>query len=386
MMIQMSWRYFITFWAIILGAISFYLRINYMPFVEKFGMYQGDLWYFYTYYGQQIAEQSFYFIEYPVGYVIIHKIMYFLTIHLFSDFSYLHFIYIHALIMVPMLAGIFLLVDGLSEKIHQNRKKSWYYLAFSPTLLIASSTNYDLFPVFFTLLSVTLLLKKQFELSLFALAIGTVIKVFPGFLLPLFILYTLNHHTAWPKVISGVLLFIILVLGINLPFYTANPQAWIFPYVWQSSNPQSSDPNTLFYYLNQISFLKFHSFSSIFLLIMFFISWGISWFFYSKQKLTDKNFLYLCLLTCFTAVFANHVNTPQYLLWFIPYISIVQFPLLLLWWPFDLINSTVLYSYFKLSNDYPAAHHIIFTTTIIYFLSFYTMLLLHLKKIFYEKN
>ncbi len=344
--------------------------------IELTGMYQGDLWYFFTNYGDVIAHQWFYFIEYPVGYIIIQKIMYFLTTLFFHTFTYEHSIYAHALIMIPLMVLNVLVIDKIANIIGKNRKMSWAYIGLSPTFLIAASTNYDIFPVSCLMTAILFLMNKKYSTSFLLLGLGTVIKIFPGFILPIFILYVLSQKVPLASVVRYCLIFCSAIIILNLPFIVGNFEQWSFPYVWQSGNPQRLDPNTIMFYLSQIGLERFANFILGGFLI---ISWLVAWKFYQAKTFTNRNFLYCCLLTTFTAVFANHVNTPQYLLWFLPFIAILQIPLFFFWWPFDLINSLVLYSYFKLVSTLQTLQLFIFSTIILYFSGLYIYLLLHLK-------
>ncbi|MBI2018396.1 DUF2029 domain-containing protein [Candidatus Daviesbacteria bacterium] len=367
---------YLLFPAIVL-IFSVYIRLNFWPFVNLLGTYQGDWWYFYHYYGQYIAHSFFFPIEYPVGYILIQKFAYFISM-LLGGFSYQNFILGNAFIFIPAGLLIFVCLDRLATIVNSKSKRFIIYLTASPTFLIASTTNYDLLPTLLTLLAILLLIKNQSKLAFLILALGTTVKIYPGFLLPLFILYQLGKKS----IILPLIIFITTIVLINLPFALYNFQFWLFPYTWQSQNPQMYDFNTLSYYL---IYFGFDHYRTLLLFSLLLIAWFISWFFYKKSSLTNKNFLLLCYLTIFTAVLGNHVNTPQYMLWFLPFVSLLQIPAISIWWPFDLINSTVLFSYFRLTHELRFILDIIFRFIVIYFIFLYLRLIYELKKC-YEKD
>ncbi len=358
----------------LLSAASFYIRLNFWPLHQSIGLYQGDLWYFHSHYGYQILNNFFYPIEYPVGYVIIQKITAFLSTVFNPSFTYESFILANAILMIPLIIGTVILVDKLAILLGVNRKLTLLYLILSPTFFIASTTNYDIYPVFLVLFSVLLLLKNHTRSAFIFLGLGTVIKLYPAFLIPLFILYCLHKKISYSKVVQSVILFSLVVAFINLPFILYNFSYWIFPFAWQTQNPQMYDPNTISYYL-PIN-------STAFLLVLLGIAYLISFTFYLKKKLSDQNFIYLTYLILFTAVFGNHVNTPQYLLWFLPFVSLTQLPMLILWWPFDLINSSILFSYFRLTSEWRIVQYYIFSTSVIYFTALYFYLLIKLRSLY----
>lgn len=356
---------------------SVVIRLNFWPFVQTLGTYQGDWWYFHNHYGQYIAHNFFFPIEYPVGYILVQKFAYNISLIL-GGFSYQNWIISNALIFVPAGLSIFILLEKLADQINATFKKSLLYLVISPTFFIASTSNYDLLPTALILFAIFLLFNNKINASFFVLALATVIKIYPAFLLPLFTLHQLNKK----PIILPVLIFFLTVSIINLPFILYNFNSWIYPYTWQIQNPQRYDFNTISYFF---TFLHLDQYRIFFLFGLLTISWIISWLFYRQNRLTNKNFLLLSYLTVFTAVLGNHVNTPQYLLWFLPYAAFFQIPPLYIWWPIDFANSTVLLSYFKLHHDLKSFLNFVFYFQIASFVFIYFILLYNLKK-HYDKT
>ncbi len=356
---------------------SVFIRLNFWPFTQTFGLYQGDWWYFHHNYGAYIANNFFYPIEYPVGYIIIQKVAFIISLFL-GGFTYENFILANALIFIPVGLSIFILLQKLGETIGIKSKRFILYLSLSPTFFIASTTNYDLLPVSLTLLAMLLLITKRPNLAFLALALGTIVKIYPIFLLPLFILYLLGKKS----IFLPILIFITTVVGINLPFMIYDFHSWIFPYTWQLQNPQAYDFNTISYYLTYLHLDHYRNFLALGLLM---IAWIISLHFYLKKRLTNKNFLLFCYFIIFTTVFGNHVNTPQYMLWFLPFAALLQIPSLLILWPIDFINASVLFSYFKLHYNFQSILAFVFHLQVLSFTFIYLYLIYNLKK-HYEKD
>lgn len=367
----------LLFLSILFSSASFYIRFNYMDFVEKFGTYQGDLWYFFNNYGSSIANFFFFPVEYPVGYVLLHKLTYFISNSLPGGFTYENFIWANAFIMIPLtIATVFLSIE-IAKKLGFGKYSTAIFFLLSPTFFIASSTNYDIFPVFFVVSAIYSIINSRFRLAFLLLAVGTVIKLFPGFLLVPFILYSISKKRNILFVIQDICLFIFTVLIANLPFLIYNYEYWLFPYQWQSQNPQGNDPNTISFYLNRY---LLGDLSNLFLVVVIIVSWIISWYFWHKNKLSTKNFILLCYFTCFSAVFGNHVNTPQYLLWFLPFVAMFHKPKYYLWIIFDITNASILYTYFKLTHEYPKLWLNIFNFNLICFILMYIYLFYLLKQ------
>lgn len=323
-----------------LTTLSFYIRFYYLDFMRMIGIIPGDIWYFYVTYKEAMKNLFYYPIEYPVGYIIIQKIIMFINQFIFKQLTYQSFLLSHAIIMIPTTIITVLLIYKLAGNLGVNKKLTFLYLVTSPTLFIASNQNYDIFPIFFTILAIFTLFKNRLNYSMFFLAVATIIKLYPAFLLLLFLLFAISKKTTSSKIIKSIGIFIATVVLINLPFMISNFNYWIYAFVKQTNNPQSHDPNTISYFLN---YLGLGSYRILFFALIMLISWIVVFIFHKKRLLTPKNFILLAYFICFSAVYSNHVNTPQYLLWFLPFAAILQLPALYFWWFFDLINSLILY-------------------------------------------
>lgn len=361
----------------LLLLLSFYLRINYWPFYQYFGFYQGDLWYFFNFYGEQIRNNFFYPIEYPVGYVLIQKITMLISVNLLNGFTYENFMIANAFLIIP--TGLLFLgsILKLTEVLKTKSPQILFYLVLSPSVFIYSTINYDLFPATLTVLATILALKNHFYLSFVLLGLGGAIKLYPLFLIPLFGIFMLTKKfTIWRSLIasSGSL---ISFTAINLPYILYNFNFWLFPYTYQSSNPERNDPTTISYYLFHPTGLD--NFRPFFLAVFILISWIITWLFHKRGVLGAKNFLLALSLTTFSAVFANHVYVPQYSLWFLPFFALNQLPQLIIWWPFDLLNASTRFFYFQL-NTGPELLKSFWNLTVVFYLFIYILLIYHVRK------
>lgn len=361
----------------LLTVLSFYFRLNFWPLSQKFGFYQGDIWYFLTFYGEQIKNQPFYQMDYPVGYVLIQKLTAFFSVNLLQQFSYPSFLLANAILMIPLSTLSTLLLIKITQLLNLNFKTIFFYFVLSPSLFVYSTINYDLFPLFTIVLSIYLLLKNRFLLSILSLAIGFLIKIFPGFLIPLFTLFIYQKTHSSSKTLLTLGLAILTIIAINLPFAFYNFQDWSYPYLYQSKNPEASDPTTLSYYLN---YLGLANYRMLLLVVLITFSYLICYYFYKVRRLTPQNIPLLSYLILFSLVLGNHVYTPQYLLWFLPFTALTKIPQLLIWYPFDILNASTRFFYFQLTTNFTNLFFIIHTFTIIYFVFLYLSLLARVKK------
>lgn len=355
-----------------------------MNLYQKFGFYQGDIWYFYTFYGEQIKNEFFYQIEYPIGYILIQKTAYLLSLIFSPDFSYQSFMLGHFLLIIPTAIVCFYFFIKLFELLKIGQNSKIFAFALSPSLAIYSSINYDLFPMTLTLGAIAFLLKEKYFLSFLFLGLGTSIKIYPLFLLPLFVLFMISRKIKITDVVKHSLVFITTFLFINLPFYLYNSKIWIFPYLYQAQNPEKGDPTTISYFLFSTFNLEF--LRTPFLLLLIGVALYISFNFFKKKILTNNNVIFLSSLILFSSVFGNQVYTPQYIMWFLPYILIVGIIPLVFFYPFDLVNAATRFFYFKLKNEYQQLFYLIWNFSVIYYLIMYLLLINFAQKKLNEKN
>ena len=108
--------------SILFAVCSFLVRFNFSFFHNLTGFLEGEILYFYLQYGDNIQNSIFYPIEYPVGFIFIQKISYFLSVFLFNTFNYPSFILSHTILMVPLIVLVILLTRQIAQEIYPSRK------------------------------------------------------------------------------------------------------------------------------------------------------------------------------------------------------------------------------------------------------------------------
>lgn len=362
--------------------LSFYFRANFWPLYQKFGFYQGDIWYFFTFYGNQIRNNFFFPIEYPVGYVLIHKLTFWFSLNILGQDSYVSFLVANAFLIIPILLALIIIIYKIADIISVKPKSILPFLILSPSLFIYSNINYDIFPTFSVILALFSILKNKYSLSLFLLALGTTIKIYPVFLVPIFLMIILNKTKRLTMVFKSLIAFLMTFLIINLPFYIYNANYWFYPYIYQAINPEKNDPTTISYYLFNLTGLK--NYQSLVMIVLVTISWVVAYLFYKNNLLSPKNIVFLAFLTCLSLVVGNHIYVPQYILWFLPFVALIQIPTSFIWWPFDLLNASTRFFYFHLQSEWVVLFHSLWLVTMIYYLVLYILLLVYVNKILFK--
>lgn len=111
-------------------------------------------------------------------------------------------------VYVFMVIGLYL-THRLAERFGYSSKKAM--LAYAVLMLLMLEfvlDRYDIFPAILTLLSFYLLATRRCAWAFMLLAVGTLTKLYPAILFPLFVLY-LAYGRRWREMVEGIVAFVV---------------------------------------------------------------------------------------------------------------------------------------------------------------------------------
>lgn len=301
--------------AMIPGYLLRFRESVYMYLFSKLTTYPGDLWNFFANY---LGKGQRYPPEYPAGLRFFYEIMN------FRDYeSYTLFFTMNAVILGAFaVATTYLLYLILkTPRIHTAEGKPqkssfsrlWYFWILAPSFLFYGTVNYDLPVIFLIVLAVYLFSREKYYYSVFWLAVGMVAKVFPVFLLPVFIWKAPSRLR-----IRLVALFALVVIVLNLPYALSDFHAWIYPYLWQISSNITTGPSQGTYWWLIYPFTG---------KLTGWISLGLFGFLYFLiyRKLKEAPFFDLCLAVILIFLLTDRIYSPQYNLYLLPFLVIALY-------------------------------------------------------------
>ncbi len=159
--------------------------------------------------------------------------------------------------------------------------------------LIYILANFDIVPVFFSVLSFYFLEKSRNPLAFIFLGIATALKLYPLLFFPFFIFY---HPTNIKKIIGNTFSFL-------LPLIIS-----VFPFIFNPFFIQAFSGSGLTQKITEFKILNIPIYPLIYIIIL-------ARYYFSKNKNLERSFLWLFLAFI---VFVNF--HPQWLLWFLPFI------------------------------------------------------------------
>ncbi len=199
-----------------------------------------------------------------------------------------------------------------------NQKKAFYsgiIYATGVATAYFTLTKYDAFPVMLMMVALTLYAYNK-ELSSYAtLSIGAITKWFPGMLLPLFIITDIKNKTINVK---NIFIVIIIAAISCIPFFILSPYGFLRTYTFHIGRTQIS--SSFPYYIDFIT--RSTIFSSVSMYLISFALLVIVAIYWLRIKPTLKNVIIFSFLSIFSFVMFNTIFSPQYYMWFAPFIAI----------------------------------------------------------------
>jgi hypothetical protein len=204
--------------------------------------------------------------------------------------------------------------------------------------------RYDLVPAAATVVAWWAARQRRFTLAYAMLAIGTLLKLYPVFLLPVLVLEHYRSLDLRPlrsrppqAVVAGVALFALSVAGVFAASALLNPGGWLGPFTYNSHRPLQveSVPASLLWLSGLVGLStapdhSFHSYnlvgradSVLSVVTELALVAGCLWV-YLRQlqgRLSFGRALTLCLLV---VLCTNRVFSPQYLMWVLPFVAIAE--------------------------------------------------------------
>lgn len=184
-----------------------------------FTTYFSDIWYCWDVY---LHHNFPYPREYPAGIQLLFRFLYKIP-YLKDDFTY------YMSIMATIFLAVSLAISDMLLKLKLSTKNILLFWLLTPSFLFYGFWNLDVLPILTMIAAYYYFKKNKFYVSMVLLALGTTLKVFPIFVLPIYIL-AISDHKLKAKMI---IIFVFSWLAMNIPMMVLDWSAWIFPYEWQ---------------------------------------------------------------------------------------------------------------------------------------------------------
>ena len=277
-------------------------------FYEKFTTYYGDLWYCWNNY----LSQGFpYPREYPS---LIQQI--FRLIALVPGIQQNYSLYLIFPVVILTICAI--ITSYYLYKLNAKLSSILTLWIFAPSFLFYGLLNVDFLPIVTIVISYYYFTQQKHTHSIVWLSIGTAIKVFPIFLLPIYFL------AAPPKTrLRLVVIFIATWLVLNIPFMISDWGAWSFAYIWQiqSNFARSAQDGSWTWIIFQLfDHFGIGNWSGKVSLGLFALSY-LAILYYRRDLSLIRQLMVVIILFLLT----DRVYSPQYDLYLLPFLVLVDY-------------------------------------------------------------
>lgn len=303
--------YFILLLTILALIPEYLIRCNLSIcwwFYEKFTTYYGDLWYCWNNY---LSHGFPYPREYPS---LIQQMFKLIALVPGIQESYSWYLVFPVIILsLCALASSYYLY-----KLQPKLTSLLTLWIFAPSFLFYGLLNVDLLPIITIILSYYCFNKQQYYRAFIWLAVGTAIKVFPIFLLPVYFFSASNKQK-----VKLLLTFVVTWIILNVPFMLSDWGAWSFPYIWQiqSNFARSSQDGSWTWIIFQLfDHWGIGNWSGKVSLLLFAAS-----YFLILYKRWDLPLIRKLMIVIILFLLTDRVYSPQYNLYLLPFLVLVDY-------------------------------------------------------------
>lgn len=252
----------------------------------------------------------------------------FIPAFLFNDFFIFVYSFQILMVMCNLITTICIYLIGL--KIYNDRIAFFsgvlYATAFSTAYFVL--TKYDAFPTCLLMLAVLFTVYDMNIRGYLASFFGLIAKIYPGMSLPFLLLYNAKTTSVKQEVYSVLKIFVPLTVIILVPVIIFKPGI-LFSYfsvsLIRSSVYANTATFTIYTYLHDVSNLGISStiLSNLMYFIMGFILLFLVIIAWVNPKKEPRHLIKFLLISIFTVVFCMKYHSPQYIVWFTPFVCLL---------------------------------------------------------------
>jgi hypothetical protein len=201
-----------------------------------------------------------------------------------------------------------------------------YATAFSAAYFVL--TKYDAFPTSILMLAVLFSVYSKKVQGYLALVIGFFVKIFPVIALPFIVLYNAKSTSLKQEIVSILKIGIPVLVILLLPFLLLKPEILLSYFsgsLVRNDVYVNTATNTLYAYLHDVVNLGIPAtaVSNVMYLIMGLMLLLLAVAAWVDPKKEPRHLIKFLLVAVFTVVFCLKYHSPQYIIWFTPFVCLL---------------------------------------------------------------
>ena len=234
-------------------------------------------------------------------------------------------------------AGTIVVLYKLVELKRGDISRIFKYFIIAPSFLMFTAYNWDFIAIFFSTLTIYLYLRGRRCLAAISLGLGIAGKIYPGILLPVFLL----EEKSWKNRVIFFLLSTGVFGALNLPFMLLRFNTWWG--TWKHHMTWGLENSWLIYIFNQMDMNAHYASLAV---IIYLVYKGLSDTSTRKYESQNDRVLERSLLMSLAWLVGNYVVPPQMALMLLPFMVLVPIAPLWMFYLAEIFNALIIVLWF----------------------------------------
>jgi len=241
------------------------------------------------------------------------------------------------LVLTAFALGTVIVVYKLCELVGADKKRMFLYFLVTPSFIMFTIYNWDIFAIFFSTLSIYFYLRGQKRYSAISLGLGIASKIYPAVLGPI---YLLEEKTWKARLVFFALAASVFAL-LNAPFILLKYDVWFG--TWRHHMTWGIENSWLIYFFDQMD-LNAH-YASLFV-VLYLVYKGIAGTSKRDYPSQASRILERSFLMSLAWLIGSYVCPPQMALMILPFLVLMPLAPLWLLYVAEIFNALIIVLWF----------------------------------------
>ena len=241
------------------------------------------------------------------------------------------------LVLVAFALGTVIVLYKLCELVGADKKRMFLYFLVTPTFIMFTIYNWDIFAVFFSILSIYFYFRGKKHYSAISLGLGIASKIYPAVLGPVYLL----EEKTWKARLTFLALSASVFAVLNAPFVLLKYDVWFG--TWRHHMTWGIENSWLIYFFDQ---MNMNSHYASLLVLLYLVYKGLAETRKRDYPSQAPRILERCFLMSLAWLISSYVCPPQMALMILPFLVLMPLAPLWLFYLAEIFNALIIVLWF----------------------------------------